>query len=59
MSPVRYELGVYIPKDGNLHSYRRENITSYIAISGLALWQRSNVSPVKYDLALYIPEYGT
>jgi hypothetical protein len=24
--PVRYELGFYIPKDGVLHSHRREQI---------------------------------
>jgi hypothetical protein len=28
--PVRYELGSYIPKDGILHSHRRENLNSYI-----------------------------
>jgi hypothetical protein len=26
MSPVRYELGSYIPQDGILHSHRRENL---------------------------------
>jgi hypothetical protein len=25
MSPVKYELGFYIPEDGILHSHRREN----------------------------------
>jgi hypothetical protein len=29
MSPVRYELGFYIPKDDILHSHRRENLKSY------------------------------
>jgi hypothetical protein len=29
MSPVKYELGCYIPEDCILHSYRRENIKSY------------------------------
>jgi hypothetical protein len=26
-----------IPEDGNLHSHRRENLTSYIALTGWAL----------------------
>jgi hypothetical protein len=30
MSPVRYELGFYIPEDGILHSHRRENLKSYM-----------------------------
>jgi hypothetical protein len=30
VSPVRYELGFYIPEDGFLHSHRRENLKSYI-----------------------------
>jgi hypothetical protein len=29
MSPVKYELGFYIPEDGILHSHRRENLKSY------------------------------
>jgi hypothetical protein len=31
VSPVKYELGFYIPEDGILHSHRRENLKSYIA----------------------------
>jgi hypothetical protein len=30
VSPVKYELGFYIPEDGILHSHRRENLKSYI-----------------------------
>jgi hypothetical protein len=26
VSPVKYELGFYIPDDGTLHSHRRENL---------------------------------
>jgi hypothetical protein len=37
VSPVRYELGVYIPEEGILHSPRRENLESYIALTGWAL----------------------
>jgi hypothetical protein len=29
VSPVRYELGFYIPEDGILHSDRREHLKSY------------------------------
>jgi hypothetical protein len=29
MSPVSYELGLYIPEDGILHSHRSENLNSY------------------------------
>jgi hypothetical protein len=34
MSPVRYDLGFYIPEDDILHSHRRENLKSYEAIIG-------------------------
>jgi hypothetical protein len=29
VSPVRYELGFYIPEDAILHSHRCENLKSY------------------------------
>jgi hypothetical protein len=29
VSPVKYELGFYIPDDDILHSYRRENLKFY------------------------------
>jgi hypothetical protein len=45
-----------MPEDGILHSYRRENLKSYIALTGWILQQRRNVSPVKYELGFYIPE---
>jgi hypothetical protein len=35
VSPVKYELGFYIPEDGILHSHRREDMKSY----NLLLWQ--------------------
>jgi hypothetical protein len=56
VSPVKYELSFYIPEDAILHSHRRENLKSYIKITGLDLQRRSNVSPVKYELRFYIPE---
>jgi hypothetical protein len=34
MSPVRYELDFYITKDGIRHSHRRENLKSYLALTG-------------------------
>jgi hypothetical protein len=37
MSPVRYELGFYIPEDDILHGHRRENIKSEIVITGWVL----------------------
>jgi hypothetical protein len=54
--PVKYELGFYIPEDDILHSHCRENLKSYIALTGWALWRRHNVSSVKYELGFYIQE---
>jgi hypothetical protein len=47
-----------IPEDGILHSHRRENLKSYIALTGCALWRTRDVSPVRYELGFYIPEDG-
>jgi hypothetical protein len=30
VSPVKYEVGFYIPEDGILHSHSRENLKSYL-----------------------------
>jgi hypothetical protein len=38
------------------HSHRRENLKSYIALTGWALWRRRNVSPVRYELGSYTQE---
>jgi hypothetical protein len=46
-----------IPEDGIFHSHSRENLKSYIALTGW-LCNRRNVSPVKYELGFYIPEDG-
>jgi hypothetical protein len=59
VSPVKYELCFYIPDDDILHSHCRENLKSYIALTGWALWRRRFVSPVKYELGFCIPEDGT
>jgi hypothetical protein len=37
VSPVKYELGFYIPKDDILHSHCRENLKSYITLTGWRL----------------------
>jgi hypothetical protein len=37
VSPVKYEMGVDIPEDGILRSYRRENLKSYTALTGCDL----------------------
>jgi hypothetical protein len=55
VSPVRYELGFYIPVDGILHSDSCENLNSYITLTGRALKRRRNVFPVRYELGFYIP----
>jgi hypothetical protein len=45
-----------ISEDPIPHSHCRENLKSYMALSGWALYRRRNVSPVKYELGFYIPE---
>jgi hypothetical protein len=47
-----------IPEDAILHSYRRENLKSYIELTGWAQYLRRNTSPVRYELGLYTPEEG-
>jgi hypothetical protein len=37
MSPVKYELGFYIPEDVILRRHRREFLKSYRILSGWAL----------------------
>jgi hypothetical protein len=54
--PVKYELGFYIPEDDILHNHRRENLKSYITLTGWSLYGRRNVFPVRYELGFYIPE---
>jgi hypothetical protein len=45
-----------MPEDGILLGHRRENLKSYIALTGWTLYRRRNVSPVKYELGFYIPD---
>jgi hypothetical protein len=42
VSPVRYELCLYIPEDGIINSHGRENLKSYIAIVVVTLIYRSH-----------------
>jgi hypothetical protein len=35
MSPVKYELGFYIPEDDILYSHRRENLKPYMLLGYL------------------------
>jgi hypothetical protein len=44
-----------IPIDDILHSHYRENLRSYLALSGWTLYWRRNVSPVRYEQSFYIP----
>jgi hypothetical protein len=37
VSPVKYELGFYIPEDVILHSCRRENLRSYVVMASYFL----------------------
>jgi hypothetical protein len=37
VSPLKYKMGFYIPEDDILHILRRENLKSYIALTGWAL----------------------
>jgi hypothetical protein len=37
MSPVKYELGFYIPEDDIFHTHSRENLKSYTALTGWIL----------------------
>jgi hypothetical protein len=55
---VKYELGSYIPEDDILRSHHRENLKSYLALTGWTLYVRSNVFDVKYEMGFYIPEEG-
>jgi hypothetical protein len=34
---MKYELGFYIPEGGILHNQRRENLKSYMALTGWTL----------------------
>jgi hypothetical protein len=56
MSVITRAVRHNIPEDGIVHSHCRENLKSYIALTGWTLYWRRNVSPVRYELGSYIPE---
>jgi hypothetical protein len=50
VSPVKYELGSYIPEDDILHSHCRENLRSYLLsphFTSCPLSQRVSEYPVQ------------
>jgi hypothetical protein len=47
-----------IPEDAIVRSHRRENIKSYVTLTGWTLQRRRNMSPVRYQLGFHIPEDG-
>jgi hypothetical protein len=47
-----------VPEGGILHRHCRENLKSYIALTGWTLKRTRNVFPVKYELGFYIPDHG-
>jgi hypothetical protein len=49
-------VGSYILADDILHSDRRENLKSDIALTGWAVYRRCNVSPVMFEQSYYISE---
>jgi hypothetical protein len=50
VSPLRYELGFYIPEDGILHSHSRENVKSYLIY--VLYYTRSHVARIDSRSAL-------
>jgi hypothetical protein len=56
VSPVKYELGFYIPEDDNLHSHRRENLKSYLIIvcTNVCMARALNACPIAHAHA-HIP----
>jgi hypothetical protein len=51
-------MGFYIPHGDIHHSHRREDLKTYIALTGWALQKRRNVSPVRYEIGFYILQGG-
>jgi hypothetical protein len=45
VSPVRYELGFYIPEDGILHSHRSENLNLSLLIPDIRTQLLQNTCP--------------
>jgi hypothetical protein len=45
VSPVKYELGFYIPEDDILHSHGRENLKSYVCFGAWFVKASAGDSP--------------
>jgi hypothetical protein len=64
VSPVKYELGFYIPEDDILHSSRRENLKSYrhnlvSALIALPTRERKQIQfPKRCFLLFTVQDYG-
>jgi hypothetical protein len=56
VSPVKYELGFYIPEEDILRSHCSDILKYFIALTVLTLYWRRNVSPVRNEQGFYIPE---
>jgi hypothetical protein len=59
VSPVKYELGFYIPEDDILLSHRRENLKSYIPVAISLLTTRQHRLNVLSPHAIQKQEYST
>jgi hypothetical protein len=46
----------YVQEDDSPHSHHREDLKSYITLTGWSLWRISNVLPVRYEPGFYFPE---
>jgi hypothetical protein len=53
---MRYELIFHMPQKSILHTHRRENLKSYMALTGWALCRIGNVYPVRCELGFHIPQ---
>jgi hypothetical protein len=54
VSPVRYELGFYSLEGGSLHSHHRQDLKSYIALTGWTLVEKCFLSCVVRTGFLYV-----
>jgi hypothetical protein len=57
MSPVKYELGFYIPEDGILHSHCSENLNSYMNFMNIFMFSL-NLN-VRSQCRLFTPPLGS
>jgi hypothetical protein len=57
MFHVMYELDIYIPEDGIIHSHRRVKLNSYMTLTAWPA-RRRHVFPVRNELGSYIPNDG-